>query len=171
MVCPGMARKRILTDQQAADMREFMGLGFTSNEARYRVLDAAQRQYQAKQVQAAERRRQRENPRAELLKQWRISHRHSKPDLPFTITEADLDWPTHCPVTGVELHYGGRGGNDDTGGRRGHRPNSAALDRIDNSKGCVPGNVVIVSSWVNIRKGDATSEQLRQIAAFYSQWG
>ena len=50
---------------------------------------------------------------------------------------------------------------------RGPRDNSAALDRIDNTKGCVPGNVVSVSQWVNIRKGDATIEQLQAIVNFY----
>jgi len=119
------------------------------------------------------------NPHAELMKAWAIAARH-KPNpltglrdevVEFTITEQNLDWPTHCPVIGVELHYGGQGGNADrgTGRRRGGRPNSASLDRLDNKRGYVPGNAVIVSHWVNTRKGDATPEQLQRIAEFYSR--
>ena len=144
--------------------------GLNYGQARYRVLTPEQREAFLGQLDVADKRRHAANPRAELLKLWRISHRAHKPGLPFTITESDLEWPTHCPVTGVKLVYGGRGANGGRGGRRGASgPNAAALDRIDNTKGCVPGNVVIVSYWVNIRKGDATPEQLRAIADFYSR--
>jgi hypothetical protein len=163
-------RTTILSDEQRAEMRVLQDLqGFTRDQARYRVLTAPQRDQWAAQIRASERRRHAANPREEFLKDWKRSHRHSKPDLPFTITESDLAWPTHCPVTGIELHYGGCGGNDDRGGVRGPRDSSAALDRIDNSQGCVPGNVVIVSHWVNLRKGDASIEQLRRIVEFYER--
>ena len=163
-----MARNRILSVEQRAEMQVLMDLaGLTHDQARYRVLTPDQRVWFQSQIDAGKRRRHTESPRVELLKRWRVNHRHHNPELPFTITETDLEWPTHCPVTGLELHYGGAGGNDDRGGVRGPRDNSAALDRIDNTKGCVPGNVVIVSQWVNTRKGDATIEQLQAIVNFY----
>ena len=164
-----MARNRILSVEQRAEMQVLMELaGLTHAQARYHVLTPDQRAWFQSQIDASKRRRHAESPRVELLKKWRGNHRHHNPELPFTITETDLEWPTHCPVTGVKLVYGGRGANGGRGGRRGASgPNAAALDRIDNTKGCVPGNVVIVSQWVNIRKGDATIEQLQAIVNFY----
>lgn len=169
--------KVFLTAEQRAEVRELMDLaGLTRVQARYAVLTPEQCVHVKEQVRAADRRRYAENPRAELMKYWACGARH-KPnpltgrrdgEIEFTLTEADLDWPSHCPVTGVELHYGGRGGNDDREGVRGGRANSASLDRIDNTRGYVPGNVVIVSYWVNTRKGDATPDQLRRIADFYA---
>jgi hypothetical protein len=159
-----------LSPEQRAEKRRLMAEeGLTVGQARYRVLTPEQHERFQDQIDASKQWRFDDNPRAELLKRWRINERHHNPHLEFTITESDLDWPTHCPATGVELHYGGPGGNGGRGGKRGPRSNSAALDRIDNTRGCVPGNVVIVSQWVNIRKGDATPELLRKIADFYSR--
>ena len=79
----------------------------------------------------------------------------------FDLKESDLEWPTHCPVLGIKLYYPGRSRAD---------PAGAALDQINNELGYLPGNVVIVSYWVNTRKGDATPAQLRAIADFYSRF-
>jgi hypothetical protein len=85
--------------------------------------------------------------------------------LEFTLTQENVkEWPDFCPVTGVELRYDGINAT----GRRGPSDDTAVFDRIDNMRGYVPDNVVIVSHWVNTRKGDATPEQLRKIADFYS---
>lgn len=152
----------ILTNAQREDLRALMSLeGLTREQARYRVLTPEQRAAFTGQVLAASRARREQDPRGEILKRKAASARHS--GVEFSITAADLDWPTHCPVTGVELYYGG-----DTG-RRGARADAASIDRIDNGLGYVPGNVVIVSYWVNARKGDASPEQLQAIAAFYSK--
>jgi hypothetical protein len=60
----------------------------------------------------------------------------------FTITEDDLDWPTHCPVLSwIELHYPGHYRHD---------PAGASLDRIDREKGYVPGNVRVISLRANL---------------------
>lgn len=65
--------------------------------------------------------------------------------------------PTHCPYLGVKLRW-----EIETGGAittRAHS-NSPSLDRIDNSKGYVKGNVVIVSHRANSIKRDATEVEL-----------
>lgn len=65
--------------------------------------------------------------------------------------------PTHCPYLGVKLRWEVETGCAVT--TRAHS-NSPSLDRIDNSKGYVKGNVVIVSHRANSIKRDATEVEL-----------
>lgn len=66
----------------------------------------------------------------------------------------DVVIPEYCPLLGIKLHKGDGG----------VCPNSPTLDRIDNSKGYVKGNVWVISYRANTIKSDATIEELRQIA-------
>jgi hypothetical protein len=78
----------------------------------------------------------------------------------FSLTLSDFyPLPLVCPVLGIPLMYAGTIGGAD---------NAMALDRIDPSKGYVPGNIVMVSQRANRIKNDATPEELRKIAAFYT---
>jgi hypothetical protein len=74
----------------------------------------------------------------------------------FNLELSDIHIPTHCPVLGISLvvHKGRSGGN----------PNSPALDRIDNNKGYVKGNVMVVSHRANMMKVDASPEELLKFA-------
>lgn len=76
--------------------------------------------------------------------------------LEFNITVDDILIPTHCPVLGFEIkeHSGSCGG----------KPNSPALDRIDNSKGYIKGNVMVLSHLANQMKASANTEQLLKFA-------
>lgn len=67
--------------------------------------------------------------------------------IPFDITLDDLSLPVVCPVLGIPLvtHAG-----------KGKQPDSPSIDRIDNSKGYVPGNVWIISWRANDLKKDGT---------------
>lgn len=80
----------------------------------------------------------------------------------FTITEADLKpFPTHCPVLGIELQYGGvRGKNL----RAKDKWALASIDRRNNALGYVPGNAFIISLRANMLKSDGTPAELRAIA-------
>jgi hypothetical protein len=73
--------------------------------------------------------------------------------LEHTITLDDIQIPTYCPVLGYYL----RGGE----GLRHHA--SPSLDRIDTSKGYVPGNVWVISWRANNLKADATPDELIQL--------
>jgi hypothetical protein len=84
--------------------------------------------------------------------------RAKKNGVEFSLVPEDLEWPTHCPILGVEIEYRGRG--------RGALSNSASLDRLDNSKGYVAGNVFVISWRANRIKNDATAEEHRKIAAW-----
>lgn len=69
----------------------------------------------------------------------------------FSITKDDLQYPEFCPLLGTKLKYV----TDER-----INANGASIDRIDNSKGYVPGNVWIISSLANTMKSKATKEQL-----------
>lgn len=104
-----------------------------------------------------QRKRRIEHPREEILRRTR--NRALRSGIEFTINENDLDWPDVCPVLGVKLIYGAVGA-----GRA--LFNSASLDRVNNKKGYVPGNVRVISNRANCIKRDATLEELRLIVKY-----
>lgn len=73
----------------------------------------------------------------------------------FSITEEDINIPTHCPLLGVELTntYG-----------EGRVFSNISLDRIDNTKGYTPDNIQVICDLANRMKQDATPEQLVSFA-------
>ena len=95
-----------------------------------------------------------EAPEKRMLR--RAKSRAKERGLEFNLELSDIHIPTHCPVLGIELvvHKGRSGGN----------PNSPALDRIDNKKGYVKGNVMVVSHRANMMKLDASPEELLKFA-------
>lgn len=77
----------------------------------------------------------------------------------FTITLEDVVIPEMCPVLGIPLVN-----NKETGKRS--SPNSASIDRWDNSKGYVPGNVRVISHRANSIKRDAALAEIEAVAAY-----
>ena len=82
----------------------------------------------------------------------------------FSLTLADVpEIPTHCPVfPWIELRYtvGERGA-----GKSKNYFDAPSLDRINNTRGYVPGNIRIISDRANVLKSDATPEELFALAA------
>jgi hypothetical protein len=74
----------------------------------------------------------------------------------FTITREDLVVPTHCPVFGMELVVGTGCAKD----------NSPSVDRVDPTKGYVPGNVRVISHKANTIKNNATAADLRAVLIY-----
>lgn len=104
---------------------------------------------------------QRNSERKDPLKAWLRTARWNakKKGREFSIELFDLpEIPATCPVLGTPLRLDGPP-NDD---------NAPSLDRIDNASGYVPGNVEIISRRANRLKGDATPDELRKLADFYS---
>lgn len=91
------------------------------------------------------------NPVRYLLRQ--AKYRAKKRNIEFTISMEDIEVPTHCPVFGFKL--------ETTKGRRAY--NSFSLDRFDNSKGYVKGNVKVVSWKANQYKGDLSLEEIEKL--------
>lgn len=98
--------------------------------------------------------RRRNDPIGYLLRQ--VKYRAKKLGKEFDLTIEDLEIPETCPVFGIPLFL--------VSGRRG--PNSYSIDRIDNSKGYVKGNVRVISFLANSRKGDMTIEQVENLLKY-----
>lgn len=75
--------------------------------------------------------------------------------VPFSISESDIAVPVRCPVLGIDMRRHKGVPQDD----------SYSLDRIDNTKGYVPGNVQVISRRANRLKNDATIEELESLVA------
>ncbi len=97
--------------------------------------------------------------KGELVRRARIRGRKS--GLEATIRTVDLQWPTHCPILGIELDY-----VTPRGFRKAHSPNLPTLDRWDNSKGYVAGNVFIISLRANTLKNNGTPAELEAVALY-----
>lgn len=89
-----------------------------------------------------------EDPAKILLSRVKTSSRTR--GIPCTITTADLVVPSVCPILGMPLAF--RQGRDCV----------PSVDRIDNTKGYVPGNVWVISGRANTMKNDASIEELRR---------
>lgn len=92
-----------------------------------------------------------ENPVGYLLNQAR--YRAKKKGELFDIELSDLDIPERCPVFDIPLAY--------SPGKR--TDNSYSLDRWDNAKGYVKGNVRVISWRANQYKGDLTLEEVERL--------
>lgn len=73
----------------------------------------------------------------------------------FSITENDFDIPITCPILGVRL-----GRVFSSKEERGITP---SLDRIDNSKGYIPGNIAVISYDANRYKSNLSLEQIQNL--------
>lgn len=87
---------------------------------------------------------------------YSAQRRARKNSLPFTITLDDIVIPEKCPILGIPLFNG----------RRGFRPHSYSLDRIQGPLGYVPGNVQVISNRANLLKRDATLEELEKLVNY-----
>lgn len=69
----------------------------------------------------------------------------------FNLVESDLQIPETCPLLGVTLAPGTNENHD----------NAPSLDRIDPTKGYLPGNVQVISHMANRAKSNLSDAQLR----------
>ena len=76
----------------------------------------------------------------------------------FDLRVSDLQLPDNCPVLGIPLDYGTPA-----------KEFSAApsIDRIDNAKGYVQGNVLVISTRANAMKSDASRDEIEKAARFW----
>lgn len=81
-------------------------------------------------------------------------------NIEFSIKYTDFELPELCPILGIKLEYGA--------GYDGNAPQHATLDRIDNTKGYVPGNIMVVSRLANAMKNEASFNQLQTFITNYS---
>jgi hypothetical protein len=86
-----------------------------------------------------------------------IKSRAKRKGIEFTIQKSDIIIPDICPVFGIKLERESRD----------RWKTGPSVDRIDNTKGYIPGNITVVSRRANILKRDATIEELKLLAEYY----
>ena len=79
----------------------------------------------------------------------------------WDLTMSDLDWPSHCPVLGIELDWFAEKTQE----------NSPSIDRLDSNLGYTKDNVAIMSWRANRIKNNGTREEHQQIADYLSSLG
>lgn len=85
--------------------------------------------------------------------------RSRRDNLEYNLWPIDLQpLPKVCPVFGIALSYNGHRGQN--------YENWATIDRIDNSKGYVKGNVAVISYKANMYKAHGTALDHRLIADY-----
>jgi hypothetical protein len=135
---------------KTADIKAYRKQHYESNKEKYLTRG---KQYRA----------QNKEHLAELDKQYRMNnpalalynsakHRAGLKGIEFTITVDDILIPSECPILKVPFEYG--------------TEYAMSLDRRDNFKGYVPGNVWVISKKANSMKSNATPDELRKFA----QW-
>jgi hypothetical protein len=77
----------------------------------------------------------------------------------FNIEVSDINIPTMCPILDIPILKVYTEGK-----KSGPTPNSASVDRIDNNKGYVKGNVQVISHLANTMKASASPEELVKFA-------
>lgn len=76
--------------------------------------------------------------------------------LEFNIEASDMVIPEYCPITLLKLVV-----NSGT-----MKPNSPTLDRINNDKGYIKGNVAVISNRANAMKRDAYYDEIYRLLIY-----
>jgi len=99
--------------------------------------------------------------RTHQYKMWTTSKRRALvAGHEFTIDVDDIVIPEYCPVLGLKLKQG-KGKIAD---------NSPSMDRVDNRKGYIKGNVQVISVRANRIKSDASLEELEKVLAYIKEY-
>ncbi len=86
--------------------------------------------------------------RKKILSDARL--RSAKKGLEFNIELEDIVIPAKCPILDIEL----------TPNTNYSKASSPSIDRLDNTKGYIKGNVWVISTLANNMKNSATIDQL-----------
>jgi hypothetical protein len=87
-----------------------------------------------------------------------LRYRAKAKGIKFDLKPEDLELPEVCPVLGIKLRI--------AFGRAANKPYSPSVDRFDNSKGYVKGNVRVISRRANSLKTNATVHELKQVIRY-----
>lgn len=110
-----------------------------------------------KQINKTSRDRYKKDVRKRILIAARA--RAKKKGLEFDIDIEDIIIPARCPIFNIKLKVA----------EGVHKESSPSLDRIDNTKGYVKGNVAIISRKANSLKRDLTIEDMERLTNYISR--
>ena len=85
-------------------------------------------------------------------------NRAKKRGIYFNLTLDDIQIGERCPILDTPFKVG-----------LDNWQNSPSLDRIDNTRGYEPDNVIVVSMMANSIKNQATPTQIKKVADFYEK--
>lgn len=106
------------------------------------------------QLARQEEHRREKHVRNPARRMWVAARTRSKrKGMDFDISFADISVPNFCPVLGLRLEHA----------KGAPTASSPSLDRIDNSKGYVRGNIRVISRRANFLKNNATVDELRAV--------
>lgn len=91
----------------------------------------------------------------------RAKQRAKKSGIDFNIEVSDIVVPDECPILGIKINV--------NSGKPGAYRNSPSLDRIDNNKGYIKGNIAVVSQLANAMKCHASKEELLAFARWVNK--
>lgn len=93
-----------------------------------------------------------------LYNQLKASAKKRAIEFDLTILDLmDLTFPVTCPIFGMPLAFNRGRVQDD----------SYSIDRINSSRGYVPGNLIVISQKANRLKSNSTIEELMLIVEYY----
>ena len=84
--------------------------------------------------------------------------RAKKKNMDFNLLKKEIHFPEMCPVLNIKLVHG-----------REDWKSSPTIDRIDNSKGYVLDNCIVVSNLANTIKNSATPSEILKVGKFYKK--
>ena len=128
---------------------------YRSNTERAKAANKAYFLKNKEKAYAAHKKWKKNNPKNAMLSA--AKHRAMRRGLPFDLGLRDIQAPRFCPVLGIRISFGGP------------KDSAPSLDRIDNKKGYIRGNVVVTSWRANRLKNDASIDELKMILEFYSK--
>lgn len=137
----------MLTEEQRIKRNAYMRAWSKKNRARI----TARRKQNKEHYHNYQRTYRESNPEYYLF--VAAKHRAKAKNLEFNIEITDIKIPDKCPLLEIPLKV-----NEDR-----IRHNSMSLDRIDNSKGYVKGNVWVISVRANTVKNNASIEELNML--------
>lgn len=85
----------------------------------------------------------------------KAKNRAKRKKIEFNIDITDVVIPDICPVLGIPIER--------TSDSKRFVPGSPTIDRIDNNKGYIKGNVMVISHRANALKWDATLSEIRLV--------
>jgi len=85
----------------------------------------------------------------------RAKQRAKQKEFEFNLEVVDIVIPLKCPILDIEIIRNKKGGL---------KENSPSLDRIDNTKGYIKGNIMVISNKANTMKNNATPKELTKFA-------
>lgn len=153
-----MARKqksqKDKTEEEKLKYRAYWKKSYNENKEANKKRSANYYESHKKDIAQQTASKRRNDPAFMLFK--RIKNSVKKRNLDFNIELNDIVIPENCPILGIPLFIGDGTRTD----------NSPSLDRIDNSKGYIKGNVHVISTRANRIKSDASYQELKLIVEY-----